>query len=45
MFSLLKIYDIYMTAKKKDSVIIEYKVYYCADCYIKIKKIPKKNDN
>ena len=30
---------------KKEAVIIENKVYYCGDCYIKIKRIPKKNDN
>ena len=30
---------------KKVAVIIEEKKYYCADCYIIIKRIPKKNDN
>lgn len=31
--------------EKKKAVIIDNKVYYCGDCYIKIKNIPKKNDN
>ena len=29
----------------KDAVIIEHKKYYCADCYIKIKNIPTKEDS
>jgi hypothetical protein len=29
----------------KDAVIIENKKYYCADCYIKIKNIPTKEDS
>jgi len=29
----------------KDAVIIEDTKYYCADCYIKIKNIPTKEDS
>jgi len=27
----------------KDAIIVEEKIYYCADCYIIIKRIKKKN--
>ena len=27
----------------KDAIVVEEKIYYCADCYILIKQIKKKN--